>query len=408
MRPHTRLMFDLTFLTPVGVHGEVGAFTCICLYTKLVWLRAVWDKTPRSCAYALFSVVCDSGVCPLGIYSDRDSGFREAVVLEFTGLMNVKQGFSMAYSPESHGLIERTHLELQKNLGKAAETTAGSQGSEWPYFLPLAEMIWRLRVLPSGASPMELSRGYYGSTTLMSALGALAEIPPGLPHTTWMRGLLACQKEVSREHDEAMASERAAQAAISSARKGIRPREFREGEHVLLHRGPDLTTGHKLRGKATGPYEIVKVKGDAVHLRDALSGKLLLDSLNGLPDNINVDRLMKVTLPVVPTQDMEDIVQKLDDLQVGDLVAYLGRGGDTILVLEVEEIEEDVKVEGKVLEVPEVERTGGWARRPWANTNEERATVLWENLVAPVSMHSDKCLSVPSLEQLRRLGAQVY
>ncbi len=59
-----------------------------------------------------------------------------------TALFRSKQGFSLAWAPKGHGIVERAHRELHKGLGQALETIAGAQGSHWPRFVPLVEMVW--------------------------------------------------------------------------------------------------------------------------------------------------------------------------------------------------------------------------------------------------------------------------
>ena len=44
------------------------------------------SKTSKYAACALFSIICDAGVPPLKLLSDRDSAFRDRVVLEPTAL----------------------------------------------------------------------------------------------------------------------------------------------------------------------------------------------------------------------------------------------------------------------------------------------------------------------------------
>ena len=128
------LVYDLVFVDPPGKHGEIGGLSCICAYTKFVWVRPIRGKRPRDCAVALFGVICDSGVVPVKLLSDRESSFREKVVLELVALLNARMGFSMAWSPESHGTIERFRLELHRVLGKAIELLAEARGADWPDF----------------------------------------------------------------------------------------------------------------------------------------------------------------------------------------------------------------------------------------------------------------------------------
>ena len=132
VRPHATLIFDLTFITPQRCHGGVGAISAICVTTKLTWFRPIWGRSANDAAWGLFATVMDSGVVPLKILSDGDSAFRSEIVLEFTTLMGIRQGFSLAWSPESHGLVEREHFELVKDTGRALEIMVETKLDQWP------------------------------------------------------------------------------------------------------------------------------------------------------------------------------------------------------------------------------------------------------------------------------------
>ena len=66
-RPHAVLIIDFVFLTPKGLHGEIGALSAICVVTKMVWYRAVWGRSALDAAWALYAVVMDSAVVPMKI-----------------------------------------------------------------------------------------------------------------------------------------------------------------------------------------------------------------------------------------------------------------------------------------------------------------------------------------------------
>ena len=68
-------------------------------------------------------------------------------------------------------------------------------------------------------------------------------------------------------------------------------------------------------------------------------------------------------------------------------------------VLEVRGIRKGLALEGAVLEVPEAERHGGWARRPW-KIAEEDAAVVWENCLGRVRLTDSGCLDEESLRWL--------
>ena len=234
IRPHAVLVYDLFFLTPKGENGEVGALCAVCVVTKLVWVRSIFGKTPRHCAYALLAVVMDSAVCPLKLLSDRESSFREKVVLEFCALFLAKQGWSMAWSPESHGVVEVENKEVISSLGQTLETLAGSKGAEWPYHLCVAENRRRTRYLTSGISPLALSRGYFGVTPLQTAMGALESIPRGLPLTTWMRSLVGTHRLLMKEHLEDKADRETVEEITRNIHSRVRPRQFHEGDLVMV------------------------------------------------------------------------------------------------------------------------------------------------------------------------------
>ena len=90
LRPFSTLIYDLVFVTPAGEHKEVGCMTAICVYTRYIWLKPIWGKSAKDAAWALFSIICDAGVTPLKLLSDRDPAFRDRVVLELTSLFRSK------------------------------------------------------------------------------------------------------------------------------------------------------------------------------------------------------------------------------------------------------------------------------------------------------------------------------
>ena len=86
----------------------------------------MWSSSAVEAAWALFAIICDAGVVPLRLLSDRDKAFRTRVVLEIAALLRARQSFSMAWAPEGHGVVERAHREFHKDLGRAIESIAGA------------------------------------------------------------------------------------------------------------------------------------------------------------------------------------------------------------------------------------------------------------------------------------------
>jgi len=307
----------------------------------------------------------------------------------------------MAWSPESHGLIERVHLEFHRILGKSIELVIEARAEDWPDYVSLVELVWRSRHLESGEQPLALSRGYYATTPLQSALGALHDIPAGLAQSVWMKSLLATHRLICTHHNEVKADLESAKLARTSESKGLRPRTFRIGDYVLLCKGGPRS---KLHGKGEGPWKIEQIHGDAINLADPWTGRSLLDSLTGLPDNINVDRLMKFTFLPEDLSSFEDDLS-LDNLGLGKHVMFLNQA--ELFVGEVLgfRIEEWVEVLG--LSVPEEENEGGWTQKPWTQRQLNQTKVQWNDIICLVSLNEQACLTVPSLEKLRKLGANL-
>ena len=408
LKPHTTLVYDLAFITPEGKHGEVGVLTCICAYTKFVWARPIWGKTAADCATALFAVICDSGVIPLTILSDREKSFREKVILELIALVNSRVGYSMAWSPESHGVIERFHQEMHKVLGKTIESLAEAHAEDWPDFVPLTELSYRTRTLDTGEQPIALSRGYYGSTSLQTAMGALKAIPHGLAQSTWMKALLGAHALILDHHETLDEHLRSIRSAVGNEQKGIRPRKFKPGDTVLVLQGKHLTEleriGSKLRGRSTGPWRISTVGDDYATLEDPWTKTAWVDDLNGLPERINQDRLVKFHF-VMDDFIYSDPEVLLESIAFGSTVAVIN--DQEVVLLQVDQFELDVFVEGRIMRVPQQERHGSWHRRPWEFVSQEPVRIVWNDLVCQVCLGEDLCLDGPSLRRLHDMGCEV-
>lgn len=310
----------------------------------------------------------------------------------------------MAWSPESHGIIERVHVEFHRVLGKSVEVLAEARAEDWPDFVPLVELTYRTRTLETGAQPLALSRGFYGSTPLQSALGALRDIPAGLAHSSWMKTLSATHKLICASNDDLKEDLEMAKLARADEAKKIRPRVFRVGDYVLLTRGLDERLGSKMGAQGHGPWKISAIKGDAVNLEDPWSGRPIMDGGTGLPDDINVDRLLRHNF--IPADlDLSPEDANLLLLAIGRHIAFINR--DELLVGEVRKFVREEWVEADVLRVPAEKCYGGLAQRPWEEGAVDPVKVLWKDVVTVVELAPDRCVTVASLEKLRSYGAEL-
>lgn len=402
VRPHAVLVIDMAFVTPTGLHGEIGVYSAICIATKLVWFRPIWGKNEWDAGWALYAIVMDSRVVPIKILSDRDKAFKSKVIRAFTSLMGIKQGFSLAWSPGSPGLVEHEHYEVNQTTGKSLETLAKTKQNMWPLFLPGSENRRRNRLLPSGHTPLALSRGYYATTTLQATMGAIRAIPKSLPLYNFMKGVVATHKLSLKDELEDREERRAVGDVARNANQRVRPRVFNVGEQVLITHPKDIRSGHKLRGSGYGPWRVTAVFSDCVELADAFTGRQLIDKGTTIPDRINVGRLMRWQGGVesLEAQGLEDQMT-LSTLHGGSIVAIIGQ--PELCLVKVTELEEEETITGYPMSVPSDERHGATNRRPW-KAHEDQVIVGWSDIACQVVLGTTGCLSMGSVDRLRALG----
>lgn len=406
VRPHAVLVIDMTFVTPRGLDGEIGVLSAICIATELVWFRPILGKTEWDAGWALYAIVMNSAVVPIEILSDRDGAFRSKMIREFTALMGIKQGFSLAWPPESHGIVEHAHYEMNQATGKSLETLAQTKLAMWPPFLPGSENKRRTRTLPSGHSPTALSRGHYATTTLQTTMAAIRAIPSSLPLYDFMRGIVATHKRGLRDEMEDRAERRAVVDVARNLNARVRPRMFDIGEQVLITHPKDIRAGHKLRGAGYGPWKVSAVLNDCVELTDAVTGRQLMDIGTGPPDRINVDHLRKWRGDVESLEAQGlDGQMTLSNLQVGSYVAILDNGG--MYVLKVTSYEENETVIGYPMSGPQGEQHGATVRRPWMLHDEVETIAIWSSIACQVAIDAAGCLTRESVDRTRAIGLGV-
>jgi hypothetical protein len=394
LRPGTTLVWDLVFVEPKGRQGQIGACTVICVYTKHVWIEPIFSKSAISCAWAILAVVLRVGVSVRKLLSDREPAFRDRVMIEFTALLNTRQGFSLAYAPQGHGVIERVNSEVHKIVGKAIESLSELEPKDWPMLLPLVAAKWNEKDLGDGITPFSLLHGYFSSSTMSTTLEAIGSIPPALPLTTWVKGIQAANKLLSRTYDENKATQRAIEALQRVGQ--VYPHDFKPGDQVLIHRFGPLKM-HVMGGRGSGPWiiETVTKDGKAVTVKDAFTNQSLVDRLTGLPDKIATSRLMRLEAPMGAVQTGVEV----EETRVGDVVAW--KSEVEIRLLRVKAITLKVSVTGTVLVVPTKERHGPWTRRPWEPIRGQQDQVVqWRDLLMRVKLQPEGTLSRPSVDLL--------
>ena len=143
-----------------------------------------------------------------------------------------------------------------------------------------------------------------------------------------------------------------------------------------------------------------------MEVKDAFTGRQLMDRLTHLPDRINVDRLLRFAGNVEEMEhhELEDQLT-LTNAVAGGLVAVVNN--NEIILLRITEVEEDEFMKGHPLHVPMEDRYGKTERRPWATDEDLTITVLWRDILCSVVLDETKCLDHASLDRMRRLGVEM-
>ena len=203
-----------------------------------MFLRAATGRDAVYLAELLLDIILDMGVVPAVLQSDNE--FASLAFEELTQLLGTSQLFSTALRPQSQGIVERSHRDIRNALAKLIEAYVRANPRKWPTLLRHVEHKLRHRVVADGATPYAAVHGFFGSTSLQTAMGALEAIPEDLVHQDWIRVIVAESKAISArlaEHWTDQAEARARKHGETKARP-----DFLEGELALVHK-PFLNEG---------------------------------------------------------------------------------------------------------------------------------------------------------------------
>ena len=92
--------------------------TCICCFSRWVWLIPIPDTSAETIAKALLErVLLDIAMFPTVIRSDRAREFTDSVIAYINAQLEIRHVLGSAYHPQSQGMVERMHRTM-KLVGK--------------------------------------------------------------------------------------------------------------------------------------------------------------------------------------------------------------------------------------------------------------------------------------------------
>jgi len=346
------------------------------------------------------------GVVPAVIQSDNE--FVNLAFEELTSLLGAAQLFSTALRPQSQGIVERSHRDLRAALAIVVEAFIRACPRKWPSYVRYLEARMRHKTLPTGHTPYQAVHGFYGSTALSTALGAIQEIPEDLIYNDWLQGIVAECKSIGQKITDHWEHE----ATVRARKHGERKHEasFQEQDLVLIQK-PFFERGTgSILPQCDGPFVVSRTPtAHTVILEDPLTGDLYLD---GKP--VSVARLIRYHFPLdwagPEAHELNDQVGDLSNLRVGDHIAVEPKvlTGKRIHVARVERVYVEQGLLQVVLyHVPQHARFGPWQRRPWEIRHEggrDRSEVITASEVVCKVELKNQALTQESLERLALHG----
>jgi hypothetical protein len=422
-----KLAWDLVDITPEGADGEQGFVVIVDEFSQYVWLKPYFHKEAREIAWALFESILDAGVVPWIVRSDLGGEFRNAVMMELGHFLGLKQVFGTALHSRAHGKVERVIREVIRRVTLTLWELVKERKNEWPKWATFTQHYLRHRPLRActEVTPFAMTRGFFGTSPLKSALKQLRETPVHLSHDTWIRAIVTGCRDICFAFERAEATYK--DGVRLKANVTIRPTHFQVGDLVLLKMASKEAAPSayiKLSARATGPYRIDEVKANpgqpahAARLTEADSGRALLDRFHGQKVFVSTERLVRFAFPraVIAARAAELAASMADSAQriaAGDYIAYYvpecDDGSVTIgRVLRCEGTGPDKQllVEQWRLQTRTV---GEWITRPWCPSRHPvrglvTQQIAFDSVVGVVTLSDGHVLTESSVDAIRALG----
>lgn len=154
-QPFDHIMVDLVTDLPKSQDNYVHALVITDVFSKFTLLFPLVDKKGNSIVKILAKVVADHGT-PKIIQSDRGTEFCNDLVERLCGYLKIEKRTSVAYSPRTNGLVERTNQTWVRILKKLAD----SKQSSWPDYLAATQIFLNNRIPES--LPVTSFEAFYG------------------------------------------------------------------------------------------------------------------------------------------------------------------------------------------------------------------------------------------------------
>jgi transposase InsO family protein len=117
-QPRSQIAIDLSDMQLLEKRNYKYIFVAIDLFTKFVWVEALKNKENKQVVAATSRILRRMKPKPASFRSDNGSEFKSKEFQELMNKQKIKQVFSLPFTPQSNGGVERVNRTLKSMIKK--------------------------------------------------------------------------------------------------------------------------------------------------------------------------------------------------------------------------------------------------------------------------------------------------
>jgi len=251
---------------PPDESGNKYILVAIDCFTRFTELRATPTASAQDAATCLLDIFGRYGA-PKYLRSDQGSQFASSVISSLLHGIGSRRQFTIAYRPQSNGIVERVNGEVLRHL--RAIVMDRRVLPTWSAYLPLVQRIINsTKHAGIGAAPSELLFGQAISLNRDLIVDRTpAPVPDGSAGATYSLTLAAAQAAIldaSAGHQQTVIDDRLSHSPPEAAPYAI--------NDLVLVAYPD-SPPTKLHPRWKGPLLVIHQQGDLVNCKELTSEK---------------------------------------------------------------------------------------------------------------------------------------
>jgi cleavage and polyadenylation specificity factor subunit 1 len=252
--PMIRINVDTIGPLPQDTYGNAYVIVIIDTFTRFVELYKMPDATAISAARALLQHIGRYGT-PQEILTDNGPQYYNNIIEHLSHLMGVTHLFTVPYSHQENGIVERSNKEVTRHLRAILQDLRFAD--TWSEVLPLVQRIINAKV-------HEATKIAPASLLFGNKIDLDRELLPGRPRSSdsadppssmpeYVSNLQALQQTLIQQ---AASMQKLRDDKVRGRKRVVEVTEFQPEDWVLVGY-PDNTRPTKLHAPLQGPYRVV-------------------------------------------------------------------------------------------------------------------------------------------------------